>query len=162
MRFTSVVEWGSQRGYYVYALADPRDGEVFYIGKGTRSRAAQHAVEERAGRSSNGKKALRLGEIRRAGLSPTILVLEHDLTEARAFERERSLIRLHRSALTNATKGQRSELERAKASALNGLREIKPLCQMRRERASPERMAVWFEVTTRLKRIAMISLDRAA
>ena len=29
-------------GYYVYALADPRDNKIFYIGKGINNRIFQH------------------------------------------------------------------------------------------------------------------------
>jgi hypothetical protein len=30
-------------GYYIYALRDPRVGEIFYVGKGKGDRAFQHA-----------------------------------------------------------------------------------------------------------------------
>ena len=29
-------------GYYVYALVDPRDNKIFYIGKGINNRIFQH------------------------------------------------------------------------------------------------------------------------
>ena len=31
-------------GYYVYALVDPRDSKIFYIGKGKADRVFQHAA----------------------------------------------------------------------------------------------------------------------
>ncbi len=31
--------------YFVYALVDPRDGSIFYIGKGKNNRPRQHLVE---------------------------------------------------------------------------------------------------------------------
>lgn len=31
--------------YFVYALVDPRDGSIFYIGKGKGDRPRQHLVE---------------------------------------------------------------------------------------------------------------------
>ena len=38
-------------GYYVYALADPRDNKIFYIGKGINNRIFQH--EEKLDNSKN-------------------------------------------------------------------------------------------------------------
>lgn len=39
-------------GYYVYALADPRDNKIFYIGKGINNRIFQHCkFSERIGKT---------------------------------------------------------------------------------------------------------------
>jgi hypothetical protein len=35
-------------GWYVYALRDPRDGRLFYVGKGVGNRVFQHAQAELA------------------------------------------------------------------------------------------------------------------
>ena len=31
--------------YYVYSLSDPRNGEIFYIGKGINNRVFEHELE---------------------------------------------------------------------------------------------------------------------
>lgn len=53
--------------FYVYELLDPRDGNVFYVGKGKRDRMHAHEKEARAGK--RGKKADLIREIEAAGLS---------------------------------------------------------------------------------------------
>jgi hypothetical protein len=35
--------------FYVYELIDPRDGKVFYVGKGKGERAWQHEIDVRRG-----------------------------------------------------------------------------------------------------------------
>lgn len=49
-------------GYYVYALADPRDNKIFYIGKGINNRIFQH--EEKL---DNSNKSNRIKEILSSG-----------------------------------------------------------------------------------------------
>lgn len=53
--------------FYVYDLIDPRDGKVFYVGKGTGNRIDQHEREARAGRVS--RKCDRIRDIEAEGLS---------------------------------------------------------------------------------------------
>ena len=42
-------------GFYVYALQDPRDNRVFYVGKGKDERILQHVAE--AGKNPKSEKA---------------------------------------------------------------------------------------------------------
>lgn len=126
-------------GYYVYILIDPRDDAPFYIGKGKGKRALAHGARERRGRSENGTKQLRLGDIRRGGKAPRVALLANGLSEPEAFAVERAAIASCRKVLTNATKGQRSAVEREAAAARNWLRQIKPFGAWRTERPRSER-----------------------
>lgn len=78
--------------FYVYTLTDPRDGAVFYVGKGKGLRAWQHASDARKGRKGNKRKTQRVLDIQAAGLEPLVCrVAEYEI-EADAFEHEAELI----------------------------------------------------------------------
>ena len=86
--------------FYVYELKDPRDDSVFYVGKGQRMRAWQHAADVRKERGSNDRKLSRIRDIHAAGFEPIVRkVAEYD-DEADAFAHEADLI-ASTSGLTN-------------------------------------------------------------
>jgi uncharacterized protein len=88
-------------GFYVYVYVDPRNDEVFYVGKGTGNRAFTHLLE---GRTSS--KTKRIRAIRRDGLQPRVELLAHGLDEPTAFKLEAAAIDLlGRSNLTNLVGG---------------------------------------------------------
>lgn len=62
--------------YYVYAYVDPRNSQIFYVGKGCRSRALDHLDE--IGESA---KLRRIAEIHAAGLKPRIDILAHGIAD---------------------------------------------------------------------------------
>lgn len=74
--------------YYVYLLIDPRDGKVFYVGKGKGGRCSDHSA------SDDGlAKASKIAEIEGAGLTPQIDIIRHGLeNEAEAFLVESAVI----------------------------------------------------------------------
>ncbi len=96
--------------YFVYALVDPRDGSIFYIGKGKNDRPRQHLVESLRYKNNtenaiNPYKTRKILNILKAGYkSYTILYLHKNLTEKQAFELEKYEIANH-SNLTNIGKG---------------------------------------------------------
>ena len=76
-------------GYYVYALADPRDNKIFYIGKGINNRIFQH--EEKL---DNSNKSNRIKEILSSGNKIKKLIISYGLSEKEAFVAESALINI--------------------------------------------------------------------
>ena len=83
-----------QLGWYVYALTDPRDNSIFYIGKGKGNRAFQHLKEKPKNQEMRASQKIeRIEEIAKSGQVAEILILRHGIsTEKAAFEIESSLI----------------------------------------------------------------------
>lgn len=91
MDFNDIVR--KALGYYVYALTDPRDGRIFYIGKGKGNRLFQHIRD--ASSSYGDDSSLKLDIIREivaAGLGPGYYIIRHNLSEEEAFLVESTLI----------------------------------------------------------------------
>lgn len=91
--------------FYVYELIDPRDGSVFYVGKGTRKRIKQHVWDSTRSRE-NTPKANKIRRILAAGFEVLSRKVFETDDEAEAYAVEASLIRQHgRENLTNTTDG---------------------------------------------------------
>lgn len=83
----------SEKIYYVYSLIDPRDKEIFYIGKGKGKRAFQHLNEEYTEEKGNRDKINRIKEIQnQLGKQPEIRFLAECLSEEAAYALEEILI----------------------------------------------------------------------
>ncbi len=94
-------------GYYVYLYVDPRDGKVFYIGKGKGERCLDHLFED-----DDHPKVKRIREILDAGLEPKIEILAHGIaTSEEAYLVEAAAIDLiGLKELTNKVTGHNSLL----------------------------------------------------
>lgn len=96
-------------GFYVYALIDPRNNQVFYIGKGTGNRVFSHEIESYKSPKSEKAKLQTIREIEGAGLDVKRLIINWGLTESEAFIAEATLINLANylsaDTLTNAVAG---------------------------------------------------------
>jgi hypothetical protein len=86
-----------QLRFYVYLLIDPRDEEIFYVGKGTGERCFAHLAEARktrADRVADYEKLARIRAIEAAGLRVGIDILRHQLDEHEALLLESAAIDL--------------------------------------------------------------------
>ena len=91
---------------YVYLLIDPRDGEVFYVGKGNGSRVFAHAQDALGDEEAASDKLDRIREIHGAGQQVEHQLLRFGLTDRTAFEVEAAAIQLlGMDELTNKVEG---------------------------------------------------------
>lgn len=82
-----------QLGFYVYRLIDPRNGETFYVGKGTGNRVFSHAAAEaQSDEDELSDKLDRIREIRRRGFEVAHVIHRHGMTKDQALEVEAALI----------------------------------------------------------------------
>ena len=135
-------EFGQAVGFYTYLLADPRDGGVFYVGKGWRSRLSRHAALVRAGRVDNAEKCRRIAEIHASGLQVLELVFAGGLSEQGALQLERVLIEeLRNTGLTNIAGGNCTNAERIAELVAAAKRQLIP-AWLWKLTASPEQKAM--------------------
>jgi hypothetical protein len=102
-------EVSDQLKYYVYRLIDPRNGETFYIGKGTGNRVFAH-VKGELGSDADAltDKLQRIRDIRVDGFEVAHVIHRHGMDEATAFEVEAALIDAYPEA-TNTMGGRASD-----------------------------------------------------
>jgi len=84
----------SLNGFYVYALIDPRDDKVFYVGKGTGNRVFAHEIESGKSYKSEKIKLNKIREIEKEGFFVKRLIVNWGLSENEAFIAEATLINM--------------------------------------------------------------------
>lgn len=123
-RFSKQVQ--AALGHYVYALLDPFDRSIFYVGKAnSNSRAFDHLKSQ----PKETAKSERIEEIRRKGREPIVEILRYGLgSEASAFEVEASIIdALGIENLTNVVRGHGIEKGRLSLAEVEQLYGSEPL-----------------------------------
>lgn len=96
----------NSNNYYVYLLIDPRDNNIFYVGKGIKKRAEDHLKEK----FNENEKYLKIKEIKDSGNNVRIEILSRGLNKEEAFKVETATIDLIGiENLTNINKGHHSK-----------------------------------------------------
>lgn len=118
--------------FYVYALRDPRDGRVFYVGKGVGDRIKAHVVEAGKDPETQQAKLLRIREIEAAGHSVDLLFLRTGIDDERtAYIAEQSVIDAFLAdghELTNLVRGHHSGTDGLASLQTVVARHHAPLC----------------------------------
>ena len=105
-------------GFYVYALIDPRDKSIFYIGKGIGGRVLKHEERTRRGVIQNRKKVERIQEIYAAGLKVEKRILSVSDSEEVALALEEHIIdALRFNGLTNIIGGSSTRVPQVRKLA---------------------------------------------
>ncbi len=109
IKFFSESALEQLKGFYVYALVDPRVNKVFYVGKGTGNRVFFHEKESGKSPASEKAKLQRIREIEGDGFEVKRVIVNWGLTESEAFVAEASLINFMKlvstDTLTNVVSG---------------------------------------------------------
>jgi len=80
--------------YYVYGLIDPRNNQVFYIGKGKDDRALSHFTEHALKREGNNKKTAKIRKLKELGYEPMIEFYAQNIEDENiAYQIEAALIK---------------------------------------------------------------------
>ena len=105
----SLLSLGS---YYVYGLIDPRNKQIFYIGKGTGNRVFEHEKESIGNLDSEKLKLKTIADIKANGLEVEKIIINSNLTESETFAAEAALINAFNYVgdfrLTNIVSGHHS------------------------------------------------------
>lgn len=112
--------------FYVYALVDPRNDEIFYIGKGCGKRVSHHVKDAKAGRVNNVAKHRRIQEILDAGLQVKESIIADWLSESATLKMERELIAAMKDKLSNIVHGVMTNDELVILRVEIALKKIRP------------------------------------
>jgi uncharacterized protein len=102
-------EVAAELGFYVYALRDPRDRQVFYVGKGVGGRVYAHQREADDSAEVQTAKRARISDIRRSGHAVEHLLVRTGIAdESTAYIVEQAVIDAYAAtgvSLANLVKG---------------------------------------------------------
>lgn len=136
-------------GYYVYFLADTKDGKIFYVGKGKGDRVKHHVKDVLKGKVCNVAKNRRIKAILKTGRKPLELVYAcYDLEIMALYVESEMIQKLKKHGITNiigteillgSAEDYRAETDIGKARGM--LERLKPFEQWQREHNHPDAIA---------------------
>lgn len=141
--------------FFVYLLIDPRNEQIFYIGKGTKKRPYHHLVESNRKGKINRFKTNRISDILGSGYEVDIYYFETNLNEQQAFRLEHEIIKhIGTVNLTNISGGIKKAT--AREEALYALSRIMPFDQwlIKRADATDFEKSLYFKVIDAYREIA--------
>lgn len=97
-----------QQKYFLYAYGDPKDGRIFYIGKGSGKRHMAHLSTAKNGHPKNYNRLFinKIKKILRTGKQPLIHKFMFTYSEAESYQNEKEVIeRIGLSSLYNLRQG---------------------------------------------------------
>ncbi|MBI4929699.1 MAG: hypothetical protein HY841_02975 [Bacteroidetes bacterium] len=114
-------------GHYVYALIDPFDKKIFYVGKASSN---NRAYDHLKATNSESKKIKKIKEIRSRNKQPIVEIIRYGLaSEKIALEVEASIIdTVGIENLTNSVRGHGIEKGRLSVNEIERLYGSKPIC----------------------------------
>jgi hypothetical protein len=141
-------------GFYVYALIDPRDDRVFYVGKGKGDRFGQHEREYRSGVVRNRAKYSRIDDILSSGKRIIAVCLASVSLESEAYLIERRMIReIGFRSLTNIQPGTLTDAERAIGEAKAMLRGMETFCSWISHKPASVSEFMYWEIVSNLQEL---------
>jgi len=119
----------AESGYYIYALTDPRDSKIFYVGKGKGDRVSHHAKIARFDHGGNEGKNSLIIEIQNSGRKVRENILCYfGEDEQAALDSEKELITAFKAhGLTNISGGSSARGSKPVKEAKALLKQLAPV-----------------------------------
>jgi hypothetical protein len=113
------------RSYYTYLLVDPRNSQIFYVGKGKGKRVFEHEKSVRNGDVDNPRKCDLILEILISGYRVGHIIFSAHKDEGEAYAVEKEMISILREQITNISSGTTTENQRAYVQAKIHMQKLK-------------------------------------
>ena len=144
-------------------MVDPRNEEIFYVGKGSGRRMFQHVVNFRNGQIDNVFKARRIREIMHSGLEVRACVFSRHKHAGGAYAAERLVIESLGDELTNIAHGNVCSDQKCLEWARYRLTTVVPFCHWLKMNPTLANDPIWYwRIVEGIRLLEKKSLERLA